>query len=520
MPDPRTSVVPPLLRVVTPRGTGVDSSAKYTIVLRDIAYNPWQGAEVWLDFTDCDHVKLAEEQPFYPPIQKSCAPPSVGLGSVSDANGEASFIVLGSILRRSPVVADSACIRVTVMGWLPFGNVSPAAYDQDGAGGLTANDLSLVTCDRAAWPSPVYARSDFNGDGFVDGHDVGSWLGQYFDARGDSRTPARCDHASTGLPPTVLPGSRLRLAWGDCAAAEGAQIATFGCNTNAGGHLLVASFVAPPGVEAMTGFEAELSVIAPAGASLPQWWSFEPGGCRLPLGMVAPSGSSCLPVGDGTRSVGALRMESLPSPSERLIRVIGTVGTTSGENDQAVPLTAGEEYSLFEFPIPHSRTVGTGSCPDCALPVAIQFRSLRLTQVPSGIPPCSWPPDPGASSVADLILLRDATTSEGFALWQRNLLDAPESGAPDGIRLRATHPSRGITSVEFDLPRAMRCRLGLFDIAGRRVRLLLDGTVPAGTRTLTWDGRDDAGQALVSGYYVLRLATEEGTVSRSLVRLR
>lgn len=525
MPIRANSEVPPLLRVVTPRGSGVDSTATYTVILRDAINVPYWGGDVWLDFTDCDHVMLAEEQPFYPPVQKGCAPPFVGLGGLSDENGAVSFIVLGSVLQRWPDVADAGCIRVTVMG-MDFGNVSPAAYDQDGVGGLTANDLSLVTCDRAAWPSPIYARSDFNGDGFIDGYDVANWMGQYFDARGASRTPARCDLGSTGLPATVLPGSRLRLAWGDCAAGDGQQTATFTCNTNAGVHRLEASFVAPPGVEAMTGFEAELFVTGPAGAPLPQWWGFEPGGCRLPLGLNLQTIASCPPVGDGTRSVAGLRMEYIGSPAVGLIRIIGTVGTTSGGSDLAVPLTPGEEYSLFELPIPHNRTVGTGSCPDCAVPVAIQFRSLKLTQIPPGELPCVWPPAPGAPAVADLLLVRDPTTTEAFAFWQGppegwEALDAPKAAnAPDGLRLWATNPSRGATRVELGLPRAMPCRLALFDIAGRRRRVLLDETVPAGTRALTWDGRDDAGQALVSGYYVLRLMTEEGTISRSLVRLR
>ena len=43
--------------------------------------------------------------------------------------------------------------------------------------------------------------------------------------------------------------------------------------------------------------------------------------------------------------------------------------------------------------------------------------------------------------------------------------------------------------------------LSLCDVAGRRLRSLRDGPLPAGALRVDWDGRDDAGRALASGVY-------------------
>ena len=45
----------------------------------------------------------------------------------------------------------------------------------------------------------------------------------------------------------------------------------------------------------------------------------------------------------------------------------------------------------------------------------------------------------------------------------------------------------------------------VFDVAGRRVRSLVDGPLPAGRHEVAWDGRDQAGRAVASGTYFSRL---------------
>lgn len=82
------------------------------------------------------------------------------------------------------------------------------------------------------------------------------------------------------------------------------------------------------------------------------------------------------------------------------------------------------------------------------------------------------------------------------------------------------NPFRTVTQIRFAIPRAESVRLELFDVSGRLVRRLLDGTMPAGVHHANWDGRDDNGETLPSGVYQYRLSGGFEAVERKLVRLQ
>lgn len=71
----------------------------------------------------------------------------------------------------------------------------------------------------------------------------------------------------------------------------------------------------------------------------------------------------------------------------------------------------------------------------------------------------------------------------------------------------AAHPNpfNPKTTLSFELPRAAEVTLAVFDSRGRQVRGLLESaSYPAGRHHQEWDGRDDQGQAAVSGVYFYR----------------
>ncbi len=82
------------------------------------------------------------------------------------------------------------------------------------------------------------------------------------------------------------------------------------------------------------------------------------------------------------------------------------------------------------------------------------------------------------------------------------------------------NPCNPATSVTFSLDRPSRVEVSVFDLAGRRVRRLLQGNLPAGPRVVPWDGRDDGGQDAASGPYMIRIEQEgrAETVKVTLVR--
>ena len=47
--------------------------------------------------------------------------------------------------------------------------------------------------------------------------------------------------------------------------------------------------------------------------------------------------------------------------------------------------------------------------------------------------------------------------------------------------------------------------LRIYDVSGRLVRTLVNGSQTAGQKQVTWNGTDDQGRGVVSGVYLYRL---------------
>lgn len=90
-----------------------------------------------------------------------------------------------------------------------------------------------------------------------------------------------------------------------------------------------------------------------------------------------------------------------------------------------------------------------------------------------------------------------------------------------GLTLAGGHPNpvrRGPTRIDFTLPDARPARVALYDVTGRRVRLLVDDVLSPGPHSVTWDGRDESGRAVAPGMYVYRLkAGAAAALQRKLV---
>ncbi|MGH7495150.1 MAG: DUF5666 domain-containing protein [bacterium] len=91
--------------------------------------------------------------------------------------------------------------------------------------------------------------------------------------------------------------------------------------------------------------------------------------------------------------------------------------------------------------------------------------------------------------------------------------------APQDFALAQNYPNpfNPSTMIRFSLPQAGFARLVVYDMLGRRVRMLMDGVQPAGAQQVNWDSRDDAGQLVVSGIYFYRLEAGGLTRTRKLM---
>ena len=96
-------------------------------------------------------------------------------------------------------------------------------------------------------------------------------------------------------------------------------------------------------------------------------------------------------------------------------------------------------------------------------------------------------------------------------------------GAQDAFAFQSIGPNpfRATTEIRLTLGRASRVDAGVYDVLGRSVRTLArDEWHPAGAVALRWDGRDASGSDAGTGVYFVRVRTEGGSWTKSVVRVR
>jgi len=115
-------------------------------------------------------------------------------------------------------------------------------------------------------------------------------------------------------------------------------------------------------------------------------------------------------------------------------------------------------------------------------------------------------------------------TVDGGELWRTMSVtgvDGPP-GPPATYALGSAvpNPSASDSRIPFDLPRESPISLRLFDARGRLVRTLAREVRRAGSHSILWDGRDDAGGTVVPGvyFYQLRAGTFASTGRLVVVR--
>ncbi len=82
------------------------------------------------------------------------------------------------------------------------------------------------------------------------------------------------------------------------------------------------------------------------------------------------------------------------------------------------------------------------------------------------------------------------------------------------------NPFRPQTMIGFRLPERAPVLLRVFDLSGRLVRTLLDGSADAGAHQVSWDGCDDNGAVVASGVYFYRFASGDVTETRKMILAR
>jgi ligand-binding sensor domain-containing protein len=113
----------------------------------------------------------------------------------------------------------------------------------------------------------------------------------------------------------------------------------------------------------------------------------------------------------------------------------------------------------------------------------------------------------------------DAWIASGWSVSEVERWEEVTASAalPGGSALSEAYPnpSRGVASLTLDVVEAQAVRVEVYDGLGRRVAVLLDGDVEAGTHALVFDG-----SSLPAGVYVVRVTGERFTAARRVVLTR
>ncbi|RMF66047.1 MAG: T9SS C-terminal target domain-containing protein [Calditrichaeota bacterium] len=119
------------------------------------------------------------------------------------------------------------------------------------------------------------------------------------------------------------------------------------------------------------------------------------------------------------------------------------------------------------------------------------------------------------------LLASDYRFKPAFSAYRDVILSGPTSVAerttPRGFRLLQNYPNpfNPETIIHYELRIGNEVELTVYNMLGKRVRILVRGRQPAGSYSVKWNGRNDAGERVSSGVYFYRL--KSGT---SLVETR
>ena len=103
-------------------------------------------------------------------------------------------------------------------------------------------------------------------------------------------------------------------------------------------------------------------------------------------------------------------------------------------------------------------------------------------------------------------------------------IDEPgtEESLPDAFSLSDNYPNpfNPSTTIEYSVPSRSQVRLSIFNVVGQKIRTLVDAPRVAGTYSISWDGKTDAGTTSATGVYFYRLEVDHRAEAKKMLLLK
>jgi hypothetical protein len=110
----------------------------------------------------------------------------------------------------------------------------------------------------------------------------------------------------------------------------------------------------------------------------------------------------------------------------------------------------------------------------------------------------------------------------GGVNYQYGDIDEQNNTIPGEFQLAQNYPNpfNAHTDIRFTLANKSHVTLDIFDLLGRRVKTLVNGSYDAGIYTANWDGTDGNGDQISSGIYFYSIRVNDNSETHKMVLLK
>jgi len=114
----------------------------------------------------------------------------------------------------------------------------------------------------------------------------------------------------------------------------------------------------------------------------------------------------------------------------------------------------------------------------------------------------------------------ESTASNTVSLTLTANHDATQTSYTTALEGNYPNPFNPETTIRFSLAKTQYASLSIYNYAGQKVRTITSGNLAAGDHIITWNGTNDRGNTVASGFYLYKLETRDKTIIKKMVMLK
>ncbi|MBS1493678.1 MAG: DUF4331 family protein [Bacteroidetes bacterium] len=119
-----------------------------------------------------------------------------------------------------------------------------------------------------------------------------------------------------------------------------------------------------------------------------------------------------------------------------------------------------------------------------------------------------------------------AAPHQGYTNTHGSIVGIFNTGSPNGLptsyglQQNFPNPFNPSTEIRYNLLKNDKVSIIIYDMLGKEVKTLVDGTVAAGVNSVVWNGQTNDGMAAPTGTYFVKLITSAGQDTRKMMLLK